>query len=100
VSWRKKPWPTCLQWVADNLHKVEARKSRRKRTGTAHLVRESDFVSSGARKARLGISHYALTKLTSEGGFPTPVLTVGDDRVWLLSQVEAYSRNAAHGRDE
>jgi predicted DNA-binding transcriptional regulator AlpA len=78
------------QWVADNRYKVEARKARRKRTGTAHQVRESDFVSSGALKARLGISQYAFTKLTGERGFPKPVITVGDKRVWLLSQVEAY----------
>lgn len=78
------------RWVADNRDKVEARKARRKRTGTAHSERESDFVASGALMARLGISRYALTKLTSEGGFPKPIVTVGDSRVWLLSQVEAY----------
>lgn len=78
------------QWVAGNRHKVESRKARRKRTGTAHPVRESDFVASGALMARLGISRYALAKLTSESGFPMPIVTVGDNRVWLLSQVEAY----------
>lgn len=78
------------EWVATNRHTVEARKARRARTGSAHPERESDFVTSGDLRARLGINHYAVGKLISETGFPKPVVTVDDKRVWLLRQVEAY----------
>jgi hypothetical protein len=49
------------------------------------------FVTIRGLKGRLGLSHYAATKLVGEDGFPAPVLVVGgDDRVWSWHHVEAH----------
>jgi hypothetical protein len=65
---------------------------RRSRTvERRHGIGEAgDFITVDGLRARSGLNQYEVTKLLNGAGFPAPVATFGNDRVWHLRDVEAH----------